>query len=1095
MGGVVSFYIVVQLIHLAVLPIAWRLFNRVRDRGYGVAKLLGVVLLSYLSWIVPSLGLLPYSRGVVALMLLIIAGVSLTLFLLNRSAFTDFLRTQRKTIIWTETVFTGAFLLFVICRMYNPEISYDVNLYAAEKFPDMAFFHSIMRHEELPPPDLWFSGSENYINYYYYGYFVQATVAKLAGIDPWIAYNLALTLIFALSATGAFSLVYNFSGRRHIGLLAAVMLCIMGNLYGAVQMTSGQPFGPLEVWHGSRVIVKKTMVNNVEKTIDSTINEVPFFSFLLGDLHAHLLALPLSLLVLHFLALFSLVRKPLLRYVIEDRAGPWLLLLFLVAFGSLVAGNYWDLPTYTILAALILLLAGLQSERPLPTILSWEIYVGLVFMLSGGAATLAKAGENGGSRILAAFSKLFSLISPFAPFYRHYTAPPAEVAWVPTDQRSALGQFLTIHGFLFFLMIAMAVTLVAVYWKRNKMASWVTMVAPVVVSLGVFIAMKEPTAAMLAGLLVLCGILLLRPDSEPSPRFMLGLCAMALAVLLGCEFIYIKDFYGHPNERMNTVFKFYYEAWIFLSLAGAYAYHYVSEKSRRRLAVQTPFQLAALVLFIASLIYPVKSVPIKCDTFKPVMGRPTLNGFAYIKERYPGDYKAIEWLRKNVQDSPVILEATGNPYSYHGRVSTMAGLPTILGWGNHESLWRDWSWAIIGPRKNDVRTIYKSLDVREAGTLLAKYNVSYVFVGSLENDEFYSYDQNGLVKFRNFCDAVYEDGETVIFRVREGVPVDQYPLYTRNPRLIVPKEQGRVVINEKGMKSIEGRQAVKIWGQCGEGNGQFRDPKDIAVDSHGNIYVADAGNHRIQMFDGEGRFIKSLGAGKGEQPGQFNLPTGVGVDGQDNLYVADTWNHRIQKFDPEGALVKYWGDGGQFWAPKDVVIDSTGTVYVVDTGYQRVHKFDADAHTIMVWGGKGDEPGKLFEPVGIALRVDRTLYVGDTANQRISVFDVNGVFQSNWYVIGWEEFFTEPFLAIEPTLDVLAATDSRHNRLEFFALNGEKAGSLVAVWEQEGAGSGEFRLPLGVAFMPDGHLLVVDSGNCRIQKFAPFEAGTFIPSE
>jgi len=143
--------------------------------------------------------------------------------------------------------------------------------------------------------------------------------------------------------------------------------------------------------------------------------------------------------------------------------------------------------------------------------------------------------------------------------------------------------------------------------------------------------------------------------------------------------------------------------------------------------------------------------------------------------------------------------------------------------------------------------------------------------------------------------------------------------------------------------------ATASFGLQGAGSGQFHSPKGLAVDAQGNVYVADTWNHRIQVFDGEGKFLRAWGS-EGTQPGQFKEPWGIAVAQNGDVYVTDTWNHRIQVFDGEGNLKRMWGVFGQsgepsgrsdlLYGPRDLAFDSQGYLYVVDTGNKRVIKYD-----------------------------------------------------------------------------------------------------------------------------------------------------------
>jgi len=1169
----------VQLIHLAVIPIAWLLFKREPDGGHGIGKIFGLVLVSYISWIAPQTLHVPYTRSTIFTVVLLIALISAGIFIAHLKQFREHFKRTKFDLLIVEILFAVAFFVFVGFRMYNPEISYDVNLYAAEKFPDMVFYHAICNYDYLPPPDLWFSGEGNSINYYYYGYFIQANITKLAGIEPAIGYNLSLSLIFALSVLGAYSLIFNLaSGIRAIsprtsGVLAALVLVVMGNLYGAVHMETGQPFGPLEIWEGSRVIEKETIENGITKEIDKTINEFPAFSFILGDLHAHLLALPMSLLVIHLLMSITRVRGTIFR---RDELLTTRLLLagaYILSLGSLICGNYWDLPTYYLLSIWAFLLAGWTAPK--------DRVLAIVSLES-----------------VAFVSYPLIRFVIFQPFFRHYNPPPAEIDILESLHRTAIGQFLTIHGFLLFLVISMMFLL----WLR--FSEW--SVKMIVALIGILPALIAGIGfgSWMIGLMtfVLCFSLSLAiVVREMRYVIPLALTSMAAGVLVGCEFIYIKDFYGFPNTRMNTVFKFYYQAWIFLAVAGAWGWasfrtqidhlrssgkllaivigsialiglaslvvgsilsqqpllfavlasviilclSLVHLMNYRRYAIPIAIVLMGSIIFInfsrlfglrvastafqlslyekvyvvfaligilgwsswrllhhqqsagkylgllfeslamlglgASLIYTVQAVPIKADNFKPMLGRPTLNGFAYIKERYPGDYRACEWLQENAKPGEVIVEATGAPYSYYGRVAAMSGLPTLLGWGNHQSLWRDWTWKLPGERTNDIRTIYKSLDIKEVLTVFDKYAVVYVFCGTLEQKDFYEYDINGREKFNTIMDLVYDRNDVQIFRRKLGITAESAPIYQRNPKLIIPKEQGKLVVNEEGVQELLSKSSILSIGGNGTNHGMFISPHDIAVGADGALFITDTSNHRVQKFDANGQFMAAWGTA-GEGDGQFNQPVGITVDTEGFVYVADTWNHRIQKFDSEGNFIAKWGGPSVFWAPKDLVVDEEGRIYVVDTGYHRLHIFTRDFHELKVWGEKGNDPGQFFEPVGITFGPKGELLVADTANKRISVYSRNGNHQADWFVIGWDEFYTEPFLVMDPA-GYIIVSDSYHNRLQIYGVDGK----LMAVWPGSDNPSVSFNRPIGLALDRERNLYVADGVSHRMYKFAPLD--------
>jgi uncharacterized protein (TIGR03663 family) len=280
--------------------------------------------------------------------------------------------------------------------------------------------------------------------------------------------------------------------------------------------------------------------------------------------------------------------------------------------------------------------------------------------------------------------------------------------------------------------------------------------------------------------------------------------------------------------------------------------------------------------------------------------------------------------------------------------------------------------------------------------------------------------------------------------------------------------------------------AASVWGMPGSGPGQFLGPKGVARDLDGNVYIADSQNHRIQVFDAQGQFVREWG-GEGVNAGEFKEPWGVAVSADGTVYVADTWNHRIQVFDRKGGFLRMWGVFGEapapetfpglLYGPRDVVVDDTGYVYVSDTGNKRVIKYDPYGSMIHAVGGEGSAEGQLLEPVGIAVADDGLLYVADTWNRRIQVFDAEGRFVRQWGVYAWSgmSVVNKPYLAVDRQGSVYATDPEGYRVLQF-----DVRGQLLASWGQYGRDEASMNLPTGIVLDASGRIFVSDSDNGRI---------------
>jgi len=267
--------------------------------------------------------------------------------------------------------------------------------------------------------------------------------------------------------------------------------------------------------------------------------------------------------------------------------------------------------------------------------------------------------------------------------------------------------------------------------------------------------------------------------------------------------------------------------------------------------------------------------------------------------------------------------------------------------------------------------------------------------------------------------------------------------------------------------------AAAIFGGLGTAPGKFNEPRALRVDPAGNIYVVDSKNNRIQKLRQDGSPLTVWG-GEGSEPGKFKDPCGIALGPDGSVYVADTWNHRIQKFAPDGNFLRQWNEENPpFWGPRGIAVARDGTVFVTDTGNKRVLAYTSDGERLRVWGSDGSKPGEFIEPVGIDTTPDGKVVVADTGNRRLQFFEPDGKFIKEWRVHGWNEFYTEPYIAAQGQQVYL--TDSYEHRFARYKGSFELSGLWTA--------KSTLNRPIGIAVGSDGAVFVSDTMNHRILKF------------
>ncbi|MBF0170226.1 MAG: hypothetical protein HQK87_03910 [Nitrospinae bacterium] len=556
-------------------------------------------------------------------------------------------------------VLFGLYLLF---RAKDPQIM------GVEKFMDMGFLTTLARTDALPPYDMWLAGQT--ASYYYFGHLVWALLHKVAQVPTHYGYQFAVAGQFAMTGLGAYGVGLLVTGSHRAGWLAGWLTLMAGNVWTIWQWLA-EP-GQWDWWKGTRLI-------------PGAITEYPAFTFALGDLHAHLMALPLTM-----VTLAGLIRW---RDTGERRHA-----LFVAAcLTGLLMTNTWDYLTY--------------------------VAVGGAFLLSGPVT------KERGLHLLA-----MALLPPLLafPYLAGIESPVSGIQVVPQDVTTPVSIFLLLYG------PAMLAALVAT--GRYGLSSVGAGIAAGAVVAG-FLRGSTGITAMI--LLTGLGVLAALGARERGERTAAVLFAASFALMTGCELIYVNDLNGGINERFNTVFKFHYAAWMMTGAAlAATLWRWAGDG---RAWVRRSAWGATVILLVITAAFPVRIVAMRA-------GFPhfTLDGNAYLT---PGE-RAIVARLKETPGTPVIVEAGEKAYTKEARISVNTGLPSVIGWWNHELTWRG-DWPPLDERMKLVRALYEKGD----RAVLDRFGVAYVVCGGLERESFGA----------TACDRLPEAAERVLSVAGEGL--------------------------------------------------------------------------------------------------------------------------------------------------------------------------------------------------------------------------------------------------------------------------------------------------------------------------------------
>lgn len=806
--GVFLWYFSVGLLGLVVYPLARYLFPSLADRGYPLARTIGLLLLSYLVWLAGSYRI-PFTRGTIGVALILIGAVGAFFAYRQRDDLRAEWRTNRRYYLIVEGLALLIFVLALLVRFGNPDLWHPWK--GGEKPMDFSYFNAVLKSTSFPPYDPWFAGG--YINYYYYGFVFVGVLVKFLGIVPAFAYNLILPTILTLIALGAFSIAWNLSDRFPnkkkpflTGIAGMLGMAVLGNLgtlrmliQGFQRLAAGEAsileaglfnkltwsfIGFWKAVSGTPLMIRQDeWYWNPSRAIGaehgSPITEFPIFTFLYGDLHAHFIVLPLTLLALTWS--LSLVLK---RWGEAENQPPWPRAVLFIALGGLSVGalfptNTWDFYPYLALGifALGYSLWRWDHEKELTKNLKWP-------------AIMA-----GGMILFVLLAHLF-----YRPYTQWYGQGYTKINFWKGSHTPLKDYF--VHWGVFLFLIISWMFYETIDWMANTPLSALRKLEPhrglilaitlsvlvVMVVLGVdtssedveqnfsLIGLGVHIVWVTLPLMVWAGVLLLRQSLPIAKRAVLFLVGTALALTLMVEIIVLQGDIG----RMNTVFKFYLQAWTMFSVSAAVGFGWLfSTLGRWPRWIRGFWQAVLLVLVGMAALYPLLGGTAKIKDRMVIDAPHTLDGMEYMRYAEYNDlettmdlnqdYQAIRWLQENVQGSPVILEGNQVEYHWGTRYTIYTGLPNVVGWNWHQRQQRASApSAGVQARVDEVSAFYNTVDMAEANEFLQKYNVRYIILGQLERAK---YADVGLEKFSAaegvLWKTVYEDQDTIIYRVMQ----------------------------------------------------------------------------------------------------------------------------------------------------------------------------------------------------------------------------------------------------------------------------------------------------------------------------------------
>lgn len=743
------------------LPASLLIFNDFKDCGFLFSKVIGIAFSGFLSWFLASIKLVPFTG--MGTFITVIIGLILNVIVLivcrrkRQMLFSErfTIKSRLYSVLYIELFFLVLLIGWLYLKGYRPE-AYGTT----EKIMDYGFMLSLDKSPYMPATDMWLSG-ENF-NYYYVGQYIATYLSKLSGVGVGYGYNFMLMSEAAFAFVIPFSLVVTVVRDRMedlkitskaklysipyiAGLISGIAVDFCGNLhyivFNNIVPALQDMLGVTELAQNSGTAVSGYWFPNstryigyVPDTADKTIHEFPSYSFVLGDLHAHVINICFVLTVVGILYAYMRYRKKSLDsarqqclFIEKSDAGDayfgipsFFKEVFnpcVIAIGFFIGlfhmTNYWDYPIYFVVAGAVLLFTNCIVYN-----FSW-LTVKLTFFHAA---------------VVLIISQLVCM-----PFTLNFDQISTRIRLA--ESHTPLYQYMILWGLPLITAIVFVVGLII----EKKKA-------------GLFVKDEVATPGRQNRLFRFIGSI----DSGDLFMVILVLCAIGLTLLP--EVIYVEDIYSGDYKRANTMFKLTYQAFILFGTAFGYIITRLVFFSKK--VSKVIFGVIVFVILMQSAGYVCNaSESWFLGGNREYVG---LDSSLYMQQVNVDDWNTIEYINNNIEGRPVILEVNGGSYTDYNRISAWTGCPTLLGWQTHEWLWRSTGAfempGVIVERGGDIKKIYTGTDTDEVEKLIEYYDIEYIYVGDLEKSDFG--DNLNYSIFEELCDIAFESGGSRLYKVK-----------------------------------------------------------------------------------------------------------------------------------------------------------------------------------------------------------------------------------------------------------------------------------------------------------------------------------------